>query len=156
MRGIVLAIFLITNLLTLRAGNSKYDYTYLEAVRQKDMGNYALAFALFKRCVEMAPTASEAHYGLGSMYIGLHNDSLALVTLQNKLGIEKCDVLKDGSLRLFERLDDIPLISKTLYESGLVPVELHVHEADLESYYMKLVGDDNAEHNQSDAETVKA
>ncbi|MBR4361965.1 MAG: ABC transporter ATP-binding protein [Ruminococcus sp.] len=102
-------------------------------------------------------SAEELHKLCGE-YFHIHtdNDSLALVTLQNKLGIEKCDVLKDGSLRLFERLDDIPLISKTLYESGLVPVELHVHEADLESYYMKLVGDDNAEHNQSDAETVKA
>ena len=59
--------------------------------------------------------------------------------------------MKDGSLRLFEKLDALPLISKTLYENGLVPVTLHMHEADLESYYMKLVGDDNAEHSEGNA-----
>lgn len=96
--------------------------------------------------------AEELHKLCGEYYhIHTDNDSLALVTLQNKLGIEKCDVLKDGSLRLFERLDELPLISRTLYENGLIPVTLHVHEADLESYYMKLVGDDDVEHIESSA-----
>ncbi|MDO4862625.1 MAG: ABC transporter ATP-binding protein [Ruminococcus sp.] len=102
-------------------------------------------------------SAEELHKMCGEYYhIHTDNDPLALVTLQNKLGITDCDVLKDGSIRLFERLDELPLISKTLYESGLVPTTLHVHEADLESYYMKLVGDDNDEHNKGNAETDKA
>lgn len=101
-------------------------------------------------------SAEELHKLCGEFYhIHTDNDPLALVTLQNKLGIQNCDVLKDGTLRLFERLDELPLISKTLYENGLTPVELHVHEADLESYYMKLVGDDNAEHNQVDTKADK-
>jgi ABC-2 type transport system ATP-binding protein len=107
------------------------------------------------KLIEMT-SAEELHKLCGEYYhIHTDNDPLALVTLQNKLGIQNCDVLKDGTLRLFERLDELPLISKTLYENGLTPVELHVHEADLESYYMKLVGDDNAEHNQVDTKADK-
>ena len=101
--------------------------------------------------------AEELHKICGEYYhIHTDNDAVALAVLQNQLGIENCDVLKDGSLRLFERLDELPLISKTLYENGLIPVTLHVHEADLESYYMKLVGDDNVEHAESDTVADKA
>ena len=102
-------------------------------------------------------SADDLHKMCGEYYhIHTDNDPLALVTLQNKLGIKEFDVLKDGSIRLFEKLNELPLISKTLYENGLLPTTLHVHEADLESYYMKLVGDDNDEHNKGHAETDKA
>ena len=97
-------------------------------------------------------SAEELHKICGEYYhIDTNDNAVALATLQNKLGIETCDVLKDGTLRLFERLDDLPLISKTLYENGLVPTTLHIHEADLESYYMKLVGDDNAEYSERES-----
>ena len=90
--------------------------------------------------------ADELHKLCGEYYhINTNNNDMALAVLQNKLGIQNCDVLKDGSLRLFERLDDLPTVSRTLYENGLIPTTLHVHEADLESYYMKLAGDDNVE-----------
>ena len=102
-------------------------------------------------------SADDLHKMCGEYYhIHTDNDPLALVTLQNKLGIKEFDVLKDGSIRLFEKLNELPLISKTLYENGLLPTTLHVHEADLESYYMKLVGDENDEHNKGNAETDKA
>ena len=110
-----------------------------------------------KGTIRAFSSAEELHKICGEYYhIHTDNDSVALAVLQNKLGIENCDVLKDGSLRLFERLNELPLISKTLYENGLVPVTLHIHEADLESYYMKLVGDDNAEYSESDAAADKA
>ena len=97
--------------------------------------------------------SAEALHKICGEYYHIHtnDDAVALAVLQNRLGIERCDVLKDGSLRLFERLDALPLISKTLYENGLIPVTLHVHEADLESYYMKLVGEDNVEHSEGNA-----
>ena len=102
-------------------------------------------------------SADELHKLCGEYFhIHTNDDPAALAVLQNKLGIHECDVLKDGSVRLFERLDELPLISRTLYENGLVPVELHTHEADLESYYIKLVGDDNAEYNQGNTETTEA
>ena len=57
----------------------------------------------------------------------------------------------DGSegttgLRIHERLDEKRLISETLYQNGLVPLILEITEADLEQYYMKLVGENNVEH----------
>ncbi len=96
-----------------------------------------------------AIAAEELHRQCGEYYhIHTDDDAKALAVLQNQLGITQCDVLRDGTLRLFERLDDLPAVSRTLYENGLIPVTLHVHEADLESYYMNLAGDDNVEHGQ--------
>ena len=102
-------------------------------------------------------SAEELHKICGEYYhIHTDNDAVALAVLQNQLGIQNCDVLKDGSLRLFEKLDALPLISETLYRNGLIPVTLHMHEADLESYYMKLVGDDNAEHHKTDSPSASS
>ncbi|MBR6716959.1 MAG: ABC transporter ATP-binding protein [Oscillospiraceae bacterium] len=102
-------------------------------------------------------SSEDLHKQCGEYYhVHTNDDARALAILQNKLGITECDVLKDGSLRIFERMDEQPLISRTLYENGLIPVTLHVHEADLESYYLKLVGEDNVEYSESDAASDKA
>lgn len=85
-------------------------------------------------------------------YYRIHtdNDPLALAILQDKLGITQFDVEKDGSIRLYEQLDNMRRISKTLYEGGVIPLLLGVNEANLESYYMNMVGgENNAEHHQS-------
>ena len=37
------------------------------------------------------------------------------------------------------KLDEIKNISKTLYENGIIPVELSRNEVNLEDYYMKMV-----------------
>lgn len=69
------------------------------------------------------------------------NDSLAITFLQEKLGIQKVDVAADGAIRLFERLDDIRTISKMLFENGVIPLELGMNEANLEEYYLNLLGE---------------
>ena len=51
---------------------------------------------------------------------------------------------EDGSIRLYERLEEMRLISKTLYEGGVIPVELGMHEANLEQYYMDLIKEEPA------------
>ncbi len=85
------------------------------------------------------------------------NDPLALAILQDKLGITQYDVEKDGSIRLYEQFDDMRKISKTLYEGGVVPLLLSMNEANLESYYMNMVGgENNAEHHQSTELSDKA
>jgi len=73
-------------------------------------------------------------------HIGTDNNSLALTILQEKLGVTEFEVERDGSIRLFERLDEAHTISKTLYEGGVVPTVLHMNEANLEQYYMNMVG----------------
>ena len=83
-------------------------------------------------------------------HIHTDNDSLAAAILTDKLGITQLEVEKDGSLRLYEKLENIREISKTLYENGVIPVILNVNEANLEQYYMNMVGDNNAKRNESD------
>ena len=77
------------------------------------------------------------------------NDSLVPAILQNKLDITDIHVEKNGAVRVYEKTDDIRLISKTLYENGIIPVELHMHDANLEQYYMNMVGDEDVQYNKS-------
>ena len=114
MRGILITILLACYSLTSLA--SKYDYTYLEAVRQKDLGNYVLAFELYKRCLEMEPDASEAHYGIGDMYMGMKMDSLALVHLT------KATTLEPGNTEYLEHLAQAYLYRNDI-DSGVAAYE---------------------------------
>lgn len=83
-------------------------------------------------------------------HIHTDNDTLALATLQEKLNVTKYDIAEDGSIRLYERLDDIRLVSKTLSDYGVIPLELMMHEANLEQYYMNMIGgEQNVEHHKS-------
>ena len=77
------------------------------------------------------------------------NDSLVPAILQNKLDITDIHVEKSGAVRIYEKTDDLRLISKTLYENGIIPVEMHMHDANLEQYYMNLVGEEDVQHNES-------
>ena len=49
------------------------------------------------------------------------------------------DVTKESGIRIYEKLDEIRYISKTLYENGIIPVEIAKNEVSLEDYYMKMV-----------------
>lgn len=51
-------------------------YLYIEAVRQQDMGHYALAMELFSRCLELTPDAAEVNYALGLFHHALGKDSI--------------------------------------------------------------------------------
>ena len=81
-------------------------------------------------------------------YFHIHTDqdALAVTVLQEKLGIKEIEVEEDGSIRLYEQLDNIREISRTLYEQGVIPLELRVCEANLEQYYMDMAGEQNVEH----------
>lgn len=71
------------------------------------------------------------------------NDALAAAVLHDKLGITNIDIQKDGSICLHERLDDIRFISKSLYENDVIPLVMYMHEANLEQYYLNMVGEQN-------------
>jgi ABC-2 type transport system ATP-binding protein len=68
--------------------------------------------------------------------------------LQEKLGVTEFEIQKDGSIRLYEQLDNIYNVSKTLFENGVVPLKLNMNEANLEQYYINMVGDGNEKHNK--------
>ena len=83
-------------------------------------------------------------------YLHIHtdNDELALAVLQEKLQISDIDVQKAGSITLYEYVDNVALVSRTLFENGVLPLELSSGGESLEEYYMSIVGgDDNVECN---------
>lgn len=82
-------------------------------------------------------------------YIHTDQDALALTALQERMGILDADVNEDGSIRLYEQLDHIREVSKTLYEQGVIPLELKICGANLEQYYMDMVGEQNVEYHES-------
>lgn len=90
--------------------------------------------------IRQSITAQELQNNCKEAYI-VHtdNDEKALAILQEKIQNLDFDVNDDGSLKIFGQLDNIPMISKTLYEGGVIPLELKIQEANLEEYYMQMV-----------------
>lgn len=85
-------------------------------------------------------TADELRAACSEYYhIDTDNNEKASSILTRECGIETVEALEDGSLRIYEGLDDIHNISKTLYDNGIIPVELSKNEVNLEDYYMKMV-----------------
>lgn len=56
----------------------RLEYFYLEAAKQKLLGNHIEAFDLLSHCLEICPDASEALYDMGLYRLMLREDSLAL------------------------------------------------------------------------------
>ncbi|MDE5873977.1 MAG: ATP-binding cassette domain-containing protein, partial [Lachnospiraceae bacterium] len=81
-------------------------------------------------------------------HIHTDNDERAVAILQERLNASSYDVEEDGSIRLYEQMDNLVDVSKTLYEGGVVPITLNINEANLEKYYMDMVGEQNVEHNE--------
>ena len=80
--------------------------------------------------------------------ISAADNTMLPAVLQNQLGITDFSTERDGSVRLYERTGEIALISRTLYENGIIPVEMHMHDANLEQYYMNLVGDTDVQRHE--------
>ena len=61
---------------------SLYDHFFLDAIIQRQKGNNDAAFDLLRRCLQIKPDASEAHYYIAQYYAGLKNDSLSLAHIK--------------------------------------------------------------------------
>ena len=68
----------------LLSGNDqkRYDYFFLEAVRQQDAGNYSEAFDLLEHARSINPQAAEVYYYQSMYYSQMKQDSLALACLE--------------------------------------------------------------------------
>ena len=85
-------------------------------------------------------TAEELNAECSEYYhIDTDNNELASAILTNECGIGRLEILENGSIRIYEGLEDIHRISKALYEGGVIPTILARNEANLEDYYMKKV-----------------
>lgn len=76
----------------------RYDYFFLEAVRQQCAGHYSAAFDLLSHCLSINPDAPEAYYLQALYYSVLNNDSTALSYL------EKASSLAPNNTTYLERL----------------------------------------------------
>lgn len=82
-------------------------------------------------------------------YLHVHtdNDEMAGIILTDKMGLKRVDLSEKNFIKVYENMDDVALISKTLFENGVIPTELFIKEVNLEKYYMNLVGETYVEYN---------
>ncbi len=80
------------------ADRQRYNYIFLEAVRQQNAGHYAAAFDLLGRCLMIDPNAAEAYFMQSAYWAQLHKDTLALQSL------EKAALLRPDNDTYQERL----------------------------------------------------
>ena len=76
----------------------RFDYLFLEAVRQQNAGHYTAAFDLLSRCLSIHPKAAEAYYMEALYFSQLKNDSMALANL------EKAAALRPDNSAYVERV----------------------------------------------------
>ena len=78
-------------------------------------------------------------------YICIRTDNMEKTTavLEEKLSLKDYKVFHDEELHIFEKLDKVALISKTITDNGIVITKLCEEHASLEEFYLSKVGDDN-------------
>ena len=78
-------------------------------------------------------------------YVVLRTNDINKTTavLEEKLGIREYKVTYENEIMVYERLDEIEMISKTITDSGLVITRLNPEGESLEEYYIGKVGGDN-------------
>lgn len=99
----------------------RYQYFYLEAIRQEGLGNFTEAFELYRHCLEIDSLASEAHFAISGFYSQINKDTLALYHLKKANSLEpendefaerlgqyylSQNKIEEGT-RVYERLADI-------------------------------------------------
>lgn len=75
-------------------------------------------------------------------YLTIHtdNDPLAVSILKERLHTDSFRIWEDGSIRLYDYLEEVAMVSRTLYENGVIPLRLGIEGRSLEEYYMELTG----------------
>ena len=61
--------------------SKRYNYFFLEAVRQQNAGHLAAAFDLLNLCLQLNPQAAEAYFMRSGYYSQMHLDSLSFADL---------------------------------------------------------------------------
>ena len=81
MRRTLLALALLGGSLAVYADRKdslqSYNYFFLEAIRQQDMGNLTAAFDLLRHAHDLNPQAPEVYFQLAAFYVDMKKDALA-------------------------------------------------------------------------------
>lgn len=66
----------------------RYDYFFLEAMRQQNAGHFDAAYDLLNHCLEIDSTAAEAYYMLAMYLTELKKDTLALQNIERAAALD--------------------------------------------------------------------
>ena len=94
----------------------RYNYFFLEAIRQQEMGNFAAAFDLLRHARDINPNAPEVYYEIAGYYIDMQNGKAA------RYYFEKAAELAPDKPAYLEKLGQF-YISQANYEQALTTYE---------------------------------
>ena len=60
--------------------------------------------------------------------------------IERKLKTNKYKVMADKSIKLYDYLEDKELVSKTIYENGIIPTHFSLEGDTLENYFLSIIG----------------
>lgn len=96
--------------------STRYNYFFLEAIRQQEMGNFAAAFDLLRHALDINPNAPEVYYEIAGYYIDMQNGKVA------RYYFEKAAELAPDNPAYLEKLGQF-YISQANYEQALAAYE---------------------------------
>lgn len=100
----------------------RYQYLFLEGVRQQSAGKYSSAFDLLNRCLSIDSTAAEAYFMLADYYMAMHQEDRALQYM------ERAESLSPQNEAYHERAAEYYL-SLRQYDKAILSYE-HLYDAD--------------------------
>ena len=99
-----------------------YNYFFLEAIRQQDMGNLTAAFDLLRHAHDLNPQAPEVYYQLAAFYVDMKKDTLAREYFEKAASLDpKNSVYQEKLGKLYVTQKDYPNAINAferLYESN--------------------------------------
>ncbi|ATV54515.1 hypothetical protein CTM61_03215 [Prevotella intermedia] len=96
--------------------STRYNYFFLEAIRQQEMGNFAAALDLLRHALDINPNAPEVYYEIAGYYIDMQNGKAA------RYYFEKAAELAPDNPAYLEKLGQF-YISQANYEQALAAYE---------------------------------
>ena len=126
MRRSLLALALLGGSLGIHADRKdslqSYNYFFLEAIRQQDMGNLTAAFDLLRHAHDLNPQAPEVYYQLAAFYVDMKKDALAREYFEKAASLDpKNSVYQEKLGKLYVTQKDYPNAINAferLYESN--------------------------------------
>ncbi|WP_239618359.1 ABC transporter ATP-binding protein [Cohnella mopanensis] len=74
------------------------------------------------------------------VYIKVNDPGMATAVIQNELGTTDFEVMQDGGIKLYNRIEQPSKISSALFSAGLEVEKFTSMSEDLESYFTKRIG----------------
>ena len=118
----------------------RYQYFFLEGIKQQEKGNYSAAFDLLRHARDIKPDAAEVHFQLAGYYADLKQDTMVARCF------EKAAALAPGNSTYQERIGQY-LISQRQYEKAIDSYEqfyaTHRDRSDVLMLLLRLYGTQN-------------